>query len=210
MYLVDTSIWIHALRPTGNAEIQARLKPLIVNGQTAVTEWILLELMTGLVKSEQPSSLLQWFTPVPRLPFNPEWWDTAWDLAGRLRRHGVSPSAAVCLIATIAMKHQAVSAFRRALQVPSTSSKEQVQILYLLGRTLESLDRIPEALEAYRWLRREAPQYRDVAMRIQSLSTRRMHTDNRSPWATQASQMWQGLRARIIHEGLSRKRADAK
>jgi len=106
MYLVDTSIWIHALRPTGNAEIQARLKPLIVDGQTTVTEWILLELMTGLVKSEQPSSLLQWFTPVPRLPFNPEWWDTVWVLAGRLRRHGVSPSAADCLIATIATKHQ--------------------------------------------------------------------------------------------------------
>ena len=68
---------------------------------------------------------------------------------------------------------EAVSAFRKALQVPSASSKEQVQILYLLGRTLESLGRMPEALEAYRWLRREAPQYRDVAMRIESLSTRR-------------------------------------
>ena len=93
---------------------------------------------------------------------------------------------------------EAVAAFRRALQVPSVSSKEQVQILYLLGRTLESLGRIPEALEAYRWLRREAPQYRDVAMRIELLSTRRMHSDNRqgrgnSPWATQALQMWQGL-----------------
>ena len=95
-------------------------------------------------------------------------------------------------------QEEAVAAFRRALQVPATSSKEQVQILYLLGRTLESLGRIPEALEAYRWLRREAPQYRDVAMRIESLSTRRMHADNRqgqghSPWAQQALQMWQGL-----------------
>jgi tetratricopeptide (TPR) repeat protein len=95
-------------------------------------------------------------------------------------------------------QEEAVSAFRQALQVPATSSKEQVQILYLLGRTLESLRRIPEALEAYRWLRREAPQYRDVAMRIESLSTRRIHTDNRqgqrdSPWAQQALQMWQGL-----------------
>ena len=74
---------------------------------------------------------------------------------------------------------EAVAAFRHALQVPSTSSKEQVQILYLLGRTLESLDRIPEALEAYRWLLREAPQYRDVAMRIESLSTRRTPRENR-------------------------------
>ena len=93
-------------------------------------------------------------------------------------------------------QEEAIAAFRRALQVPATSSKEQVQILYLLGRTLESLRRIPEALEAYRWLRREAPQYRDVAMRIESLSMRRMHRDNRqgdSPWAQQALQMWQGL-----------------
>ena len=65
-------------------------------------------------------------------------------------------------------QEEAVAAFCRALQVPSTSSKEQVQIHYLLGRTLESLDRIPEALETYRWLLREAPQYQDVAMRIES------------------------------------------
>lgn len=95
-------------------------------------------------------------------------------------------------------QEEAVAAFRRALQAPSTSSKEQVQILYLLGRTLESLGRVPEALEAYRWLRREAPQYRDVAARIDSLSTRRIHHDSRqrqddSPWARQALQMWQGL-----------------
>ena len=77
-------------------------------------------------------------------------------------------------------QEDAVAAFRRALQVPSTSSKEQVQILYLLGRTLESLGRIPEALEAYRWLRREAPQYRDVAMRIESLSMRRIQPANLS------------------------------
>ena len=76
-------------------------------------------------------------------------------------------------------QEEAVAAFRRALQVPSTSSKEQVQILYLLGRTLESLGRIPETLETYRWLRRESPQYRDVALRIESLSTRRMHRDSR-------------------------------
>ena len=95
-------------------------------------------------------------------------------------------------------QEEAIAAFRRALQVSVTSSKEQVQILYLLGRTLESLGRIPEALGAYRWLRREAPQYRDVAMRIELLSTRRIHTDKHlgqgnSPWAQQALQMWQGL-----------------
>ena len=95
---------------------------------------------------------------------------------------------------TIGKQEEAVAAFRRALQVPSTSSKEQVQILYLLGRTFESLGRIPEALEAYRWLRREAPEYRDVAMRIESLSTRRkQHRQSLTRGNTQASQMWQGF-----------------
>jgi tetratricopeptide (TPR) repeat protein len=93
---------------------------------------------------------------------------------------------------------EAAMAFRRALQMPSTSSKEQIQILYLLGRTLESLERIPEALEAYRWLRREAPQYRDVAIRIESLSTRRAHRDNGqgqgdSTRTTPTMQLWHGF-----------------
>jgi tetratricopeptide (TPR) repeat protein len=92
----------------------------------------------------------------------------------------------------------AAVAFRRALQMPSTSSKEQIQILYLLGRTLESLERIPEALEAYRWLRREAPQYRDVAIRIESLSMRRAHRDNGQRQGdgtrtTPTMQLWHGF-----------------
>ena len=92
---------------------------------------------------------------------------------------------------------EAVVAFRRALQVRSPSSKDQVQILYLLGRTLESLERIPEAVEAYRWLRRESPQYRDVAVRIESLAPRDVVTAtmaNDMPRATQALKMWQDLR----------------
>jgi hypothetical protein len=34
---------------------------LILSGDTAITEWILLELMTSLTKSEHPDTLLQWF-----------------------------------------------------------------------------------------------------------------------------------------------------
>ena len=102
MYLVDTSVWIHALRPSGSSEIQTRLKPLITGGRTAVTDWILLELMTGLPKSQEPGALLDWFAPVP---FDPTWWNKAWNHAARLRKRGISPSAADCLIAMISMEH---------------------------------------------------------------------------------------------------------
>ncbi len=49
----------------------------------------------------------------------------------------------------------------------TASSKETVQILYVLGRTLESLRRVAETLEAYRWIRREDPDYRVVTETIE-------------------------------------------
>ncbi|SPP66201.1 tetratricopeptide repeat protein [Nitrospira lenta] len=93
----------------------------------------------------------------------------------------------------------AVAAFRNALKSPGASTKDIVQILYVLGRTLESLDRIAEALEAYRWLRREDPLYRDVGERIDALSMRRTQAEPRStqnnPKAETRQQLhaWQNL-----------------
>ena len=108
MHLVDTSVWVHALRPSGHPRVRALLRPLILNGEVAVTEWVLLELMTGLRTTERKESLLQWFAPVVRLSFEVSWWEHAWDLAARLRREGITPTAADCLIATVAINHQAV------------------------------------------------------------------------------------------------------
>jgi len=51
----------------------------------------------------------------------------------------------------------------------------------VLGRTLETLGRIDETLEAYRWIRREDPGYRDVERRIQQLSTRRLWAQGTRP-----------------------------
>jgi tetratricopeptide (TPR) repeat protein len=68
---------------------------------------------------------------------------------------------------------ETVTALRKALQATPVSIMETVQILYVLGRTLESLGRVEETLEAYRWVRREDGAYRDVAERIERLSARR-------------------------------------
>jgi hypothetical protein len=106
MYLVDTSVWIHALRPEGDSSIRSRLKPLIVSGETAVTEWIILELMTGLLSPERKDTLLRWFAPIARLAFQTSWWEDTWEYAARLRKRGLSPTAADCFIATVAIQHQ--------------------------------------------------------------------------------------------------------
>ena len=108
MHLVDTSVWIEFLRPSGSPEIQQRLQPLIRSGSIAVTEWIILELMTGLRSNEKASSLLQRFAALECLSLPPEGWKEAWNLAAGLRKSGVSASAADCLIATVAAVHDAI------------------------------------------------------------------------------------------------------
>lgn len=64
---------------------------------------------------------------------------------------------------------EAAAAFRQALESATFSSEETTRILYLLGQTLESLDRYAEALEAYGWARKEDPGFQDVAHRIKHL-----------------------------------------
>lgn len=94
----------------------------------------------------------------------------------------------------------AVTAFRNALKTSPGTSKETVQILYVLGRTLESLGRFSETLEAYRWIRREDPGYRDVANRIDHLSSRRPAAGSQKSapqqsgsWVGDMLKSWQGL-----------------
>jgi predicted nucleic acid-binding protein len=79
---------------------------MIVSGEAAVTDWVMLELMTGLRAGETPERLLRWFEPVPRLPFESGWWPKAWSHAARLRHRGVSPTAADTLLATVALEHK--------------------------------------------------------------------------------------------------------
>jgi len=92
---------------------------------------------------------------------------------------------------------EAVAAFRKALNSSPGSTKEKVQILYVLGRTLEVLGRTEETLEAYRWIRREDPDYRDVAQRIQHLSSKRWSSSggrvSQPSWVTGVLRSWQSL-----------------
>ncbi len=87
---------------------------------------------------------------------------------------------------------EAVTAFRKALQAQRVSSADTIQVRYLLARTLETLGRIEDTLENYRWIRREDPGFKDVAERIDRLSSRRSTSgkggdlaDDGSSWVSQ-------------------------
>lgn len=120
------------------------------------------------------------------------------EQAAGSRSHALKAYAQIGLCYTSRRRsEEAVAAFRKALKCSEASTKETVQILYVLGRTLETLGRIDETLEAYRWIRREDPGYRDVESRIQQLSTRRVWAQGTRPpqqsWVSGVLQSWQEL-----------------
>jgi tetratricopeptide (TPR) repeat protein len=69
---------------------------------------------------------------------------------------------------------EAAAAFHRALQLLNGSPQDKLQLKYLLGRSLEALDRRTEALEFYRQIQGEAASFRDVPARIKELSGSRL------------------------------------
>lgn len=91
---------------------------------------------------------------------------------------------ALCLKAA-GQQEEAVTAFRQAAGDPALSPDERRHIFYHLGRTLESLGRYAESLEAYGRVRKEDPGFQDVAQRIKHLSS-----GKRGP-VPQSSGSWQ-------------------
>jgi tetratricopeptide (TPR) repeat protein len=98
---------------------------------------------------------------------------------------------------------EAVAAFRQALTYPPFTSENSVRILYLLGRTLESLGRYAETLEIYHWIIKEDHGFLDVVHRIEDLSSGRDPAGRRQPtdqsWAGDMLKSCRGLRLHILY-----------
>jgi len=105
----------------------------------------------------------------------------------------------VCL-KTLGREDEAVTAFRQALETGPFSTLERVHIQYLLAQTLESLDQEFEALVVYRWIRREHPNFQDVDVRIQDLSSGRLRSRRRLWTAHQKEdvfKLWEQLKPQV-------------
>lgn len=98
---------------------------------------------------------------------------------------------ALCLKA-IGRYDDAVMAFRQAAVSPTLASEEQLHIFYHMARTLESAGRYAESLEVYGWIRKDNPEFCDVAHRIKHLCS-----GGRGP-APHALGPWQGWMEAVI------------
>lgn len=63
----------------------------------------------------------------------------------------------------------AIMVFRQVAESQTLSPEERRHILYHMGQAMEAAGRPDESLEVYEWIRREDPQFRDIAQRMKRL-----------------------------------------
>jgi len=107
MVLVDTSAWIHFLRPDGEAAVRTRVEGVLRAGTARLCPMVRLELWNGAGGERERRVLRELERSIPELGITPEVWGDARDLARRCRAAGVSVPATDLLIAACAFHHGA-------------------------------------------------------------------------------------------------------
>ena len=107
MVLIDTSSWIHFLRPTGNAAARARVKAALQAGAACWCPVVRLELWDGAGGDREKRVLKEFERLLPELGITVEVWDTAYDLARRCRAAGITAPATDLLIIACCRYHGA-------------------------------------------------------------------------------------------------------
>ena len=107
MILIDTSSWIHFLRPDGDSAIRTRVEAALRAGNACWCPVVQLELWNGARGGREQRGLRHFAAVLPDLPIDPDVWSAAYDLARRARARGVTVPAADVLIVACAHRHGA-------------------------------------------------------------------------------------------------------
>ena len=107
MLLIDTSSWIHLLRPDGDPAIRSRVERALQSGDACWCSMVRLELWTSAGGDREKKVLRDFEKLLPELPIDDEVWRAAFELARRARTAGVSIPATDLLIAACARHHSA-------------------------------------------------------------------------------------------------------
>jgi predicted nucleic acid-binding protein len=103
--LVDTSAWIHQMRPKGDPLVRDRVEALLRSGEAAWCPMIRLEIWAGVGDEKERRALRDYQAVLPDLPIDAVVWQAAYDLASRARRAGKTIPASDILIFTCARHH---------------------------------------------------------------------------------------------------------
>lgn len=105
MTLIDTSAWIHSLRPDGDALVSDRVKVLLAAGEAAWCPLIRLELWNGGRGERERRVLEEMATSLPSLGIDDAVWAGACELARSARSQGVTAPATDLIIVACARRH---------------------------------------------------------------------------------------------------------
>ena len=107
MILIDTSSWIHLLRPDGDLEVRSRVEAALRSGDACWCPIVQLELWNGARGGREQQVLRRFAEVLPVLPMDEDVWSVAYDLARRARSRGVTVPATDVAIAACAQRHRA-------------------------------------------------------------------------------------------------------
>ena len=107
MVLIDSSSWIHFLRPAGDADVRDRVAALLEAGTARWCPLVRLELWNGAGGEREKKVLREFEGRIPELEISDDVWEAAYDLARRCRGAGVTVPATDLLIHACARHHGA-------------------------------------------------------------------------------------------------------
>ena len=105
MILIDTSSWIHLLRPVGDPAIRGRVETALRAGEACWCPIVQLELWNGARGDTERRVLNDFSAALPVLPMDDAVWSAAYHLARRARRRGITVPATDIAIAACAERH---------------------------------------------------------------------------------------------------------
>lgn len=107
MILVDTSAWIHLLRPNGDPAVRERVEAALASGDACWCPLVQLELWNGARGQREQRVLHEFARVLPQLPMDETVWNEAYDLARRARSSGITVPATDVVILACARRHGA-------------------------------------------------------------------------------------------------------
>ena len=104
--LVDSSLWVHQLRRSGDPAKRNRVNALLLSGEAAWCAVVRLELWRGIASDGERRALRQYEARIPDYAITAAVWDRAMELASRGRRAGMTVPVADLLIFACALVHE--------------------------------------------------------------------------------------------------------
>jgi predicted nucleic acid-binding protein len=103
MVLVDSSVWIESLRRDGRLDVKIALENLLEEYEASWCGPVKLEVLGG-ARPQDRKTLEAHFSCIPYLPMTDAAWDSAKNLAWRLRDKGCQAPWNDILIATLSVR----------------------------------------------------------------------------------------------------------